>query len=171
MPDAEIYAESILGVTFLRKVDYLVFSGHISYLYTYQIKRIMSKRVWIIPIVIVAVNALAILIRWSSLPETLLAHFDLQGNAGGSMPRNTLLWYPLAGAMVCGIAYVIARKVGKQGLQTGLIIMASGIGLFILSSTMVTLTRGTMPVFMLAEPVILVAAIVAFVICLVKGRK
>ena len=72
----------------------------------------MSKRAWIIPLVIVAVNALAILIRWSSLPETLLAHFDLQGHAGGSMP-----------------------------------------------------------VFMLAEPVILVAAIVVFVICLVKGRK
>ena len=171
MPDAEIYAESIFGVIFLRKVYFFFQAWQFAYLYTHQSKPIMSKRTWIIPLVIVAVNALAILIRWSSLPETLLAHFDLQGNAGGSMPRNTLLWYPLAGAMVCGIAYVIARKVGKQGLQTGLIIMASGIGLFILSSTMVTLTRGTMPVFMLAEPVILVAAIVAFVICLVKGRK
>jgi type III secretory pathway component EscS len=31
---------------------------------------------------------------------------------------------------------------------------------------MVTLTTGKMPVFMLAEPVILVAAVVGFIICL-----
>lgn len=130
----------------------------------------MSKRAWIIPILIVLVNAVAVLIRWSSLPETLPAHYDLQGNAGGSMPRSALLFYPLIGAAVCGIAYVVARK-GKPGLQSGLIILASGIGLVILSSTLVTLTSGTTPVFMLAEPVILLAAIVAFVVCLVKGRK
>lgn len=128
----------------------------------------MSKRAWIIPILIAAVNALAVLIRWKFLPEMLPAHFDLQGNAGGSMPRSTLLFYPLIGAIVCGIAYLVARKVAKPGLQSGLIILASGIGLVILSSTMVTLTSGTMPVFMLAEPVILVAAIVVFVICLVR---
>ena len=131
----------------------------------------MSRRGWIIPILIVAVNALAILIRWKSLPEILPAHFDLQGNAAGSMPRGTLLYYPLIGAVVCGIAYAIASKVGKPALQKGLIILASGIGLVILSSTMVTLTTGTTPVFMLAEPVILLASVVAFVICLVKGRK
>ena len=131
----------------------------------------MSKRAWIIPVLIVAVNALAILILWKSLPEILPAHFDLQGNAGGSMPRSTLLFYPLIGAIVCGIAYAVARKIVKPGLQNGLIILASGIGLVILSSTMVTLTSGTTPVFMLAEPVILVAAIVASVICLVKARK
>ncbi len=131
----------------------------------------MSKRAWIIPVLIVAVNALAILIRWKSLPEILPAHFDLQGNAGGSMPRSTLLFYPLIGAVVCGIAYAIARKVGKPGIRSGMIILASGIGLVILSSTMVTLTSGTTPVFMLAEPVILLAAIVASVICLVKARK
>ena len=129
----------------------------------------MSKRAWLFPILIVAVNALAILIRWNALPETLPAHFDLQGHAGGSMPRSTLLFYPLAGAIICGIAYAIARKAGK--LQSGLVILASGIGLVILSSTMVTLTSGTMPVFMLAEPVILLAAVVAFIICLVKARK
>lgn len=129
----------------------------------------MSKRAWLFPILIVAVNALAILIRWNALPETLPAHFDLQGHAGGSMPRSTLLLYPLAGAIICGIAHAIARKAGK--LQSGLVILASGIGLVILSSTMVTLTSGTMPVFMLAEPVILLAAVVAFIICLVKARK
>lgn len=131
----------------------------------------MNKRAWIIPILIVAVNALAILIRWNSLPEMLPAHFDLQGNAAGSMPRNTLLFYPLISAIVCGIAYAVSCRVSKPGLRKGLVILTSGIGLVILSSTMVTLTSGTTPVFMLAEPVILLAAIVAFVICLVKGRK
>jgi len=131
----------------------------------------MNKRAWIIPALIVVVNALAILIRWSSLPETLPAHFDLQGNASGSMPRTTLLFYPLAAAVLCGIAYAVACKVGKKGLNCGLVILASGIGLVVLSSTLVTLTFGSTPVFMLAEPIILVAAIVAFIICLVKARK
>lgn len=139
----------------------------------------MSKRGWIIPVLIVAVNALAILIRWKSLPEMLPAHFDLQGHAGVSMPRNTLLFYPLMGAVICGIAYAVARigntrsksNARAEGLRSGLIILSAGIALVILSSTMVTLTTGTMPVFMLAEPVILVAAIAAFVVCLVRARK
>ena len=43
--------------------------------------------------------------------------------------------------------------------------------LVLLSSTMVTLTSGTMPIFMLAEPVILLAAVIGFVVCFVKSRK
>lgn len=129
----------------------------------------MSKRTWIIPALIVVVNALAVLIRWNTLAEILPAHFDLDGNAGGSMSRNTLIFYPLASAVICGIAYFIARKFGK--LNSGLVILTTGIGLIILSSTLVTLTYGTMPIFMLAEPAIMVAAIVGFVICLVKARK
>ena len=62
-------------------------------------------------------------------------------------------------------------KARAEGLRSGLIILSAGIALVILSSTMVTLTTGTMPVFMLAEPVILVAAIAAFVVCLVRARK
>ena len=139
----------------------------------------MRKLGWIIPILIVFVNACAILLRWNALPETLPAHFDLQGNASGSMSRGTLLFYPLAGAVVCGLAYAVARFVSRRaknkamvdGLRSGLILLAAGIALVILSSTMVTLTSGTMPVFMLAEPVILLAAIVAFVVCLAKARK
>ena len=38
-------------------------------------------------------------------------------------------------------------------------------------STMVSLTAGTMPVFMLAEPVVLLAAVIGFVVCFVKSRK
>ena len=126
----------------------------------------MIKRSWIIPILIVALNALAIIVRWSSLPELLSAHYDLQGNAGGTMPRSVLLLYPLIGAAVCLVAYVVARM--KQKLQSGLVILASGICLVLLSSTMVTLTAGTMPVFMLAEPVILLAAVIGFLFCIVR---
>ena len=139
----------------------------------------MNKRGWLIPLLIVVVNALAVLLRWHSLQDMLLAHFDLQGNAGGSMPRETLLFYPLAGAVICGIAYAVAGLVSKrsknrtmaEGLRSGLIILTAGIALVILSSTMVTLTSGTTPVFMLAEPVILALALVAFVICIVRARK
>ena len=129
----------------------------------------MIKRSWIIPILIVALNALAIIVRWSSLPELLSAHYDLQGNAGGTMPRSMLFMYILMGAVICLIAYIIGRM--KQKLQKGLVILASGICLVLLSSTMVTLTFGTMSFFMLAEPVILLAAVIGFVVCVVKFRK
>ena len=90
----------------------------------------MNKRSWIFPIVIVLMNALAVVVRWNSLQDTLPAHFDLQGNAVGSMSRNVLLL-----------------------------------------STFVTLTSGTMPVFMLAEPVVLLATVVACIVYIVKYRK
>lgn len=54
---------------------------------------------------------------------------------------------------------------------TGLTILASGISLVLLSSAMVTLTSGTMLVFMLAEPFILLGAIAGFVISVIKARK
>ena len=129
----------------------------------------MIKRGWFIPIFILAINAIAIIVRWSSLPELLPAHFDLQGNPSGTMPRTMLILYPVMSAFICLMAYLIAKK--KHKLQTGLVILTSGISLILLSSTMVTLTFGTMPVFMLAEPVILLVAIVGFVVCYVKSRK
>lgn len=129
----------------------------------------MNKRNWLIPILIVALNALAVLVQWNSLPEPLPAHFDLQGNASGTMPRSMLLLYLLMGAAVCLMGYVIGRM--KPKLQTGLVILASGICLVLFLSTMVSLTAGTMPVFMLAEPVVLLAAVIGFGICFVKSRK
>ena len=129
----------------------------------------MIKRGWFIPILIVAINALAIVVRWSSLPEIVPAHFDLQGNAGGTMPRSMLIMYPLIGAAIGLIVYLLALKMPK--LQKGFVILASGIGLILLSSVMVTLTAGKMPLFMLAEPVILLLAVIAFVICALKSSK
>ena len=129
----------------------------------------MNKRGWFIPILIVAVNVLAVLVRWSSLAEVIPAHFDLQGNAGGSMPRNVLLLYPLIGAVICLAAYAVSRIWHK--FRTGLIIMASGIALVLLSSTMVSLTFGKFPFFMLAEPVILLLAVIASIITTVRSHR
>ena len=126
----------------------------------------MNKRGWLIPILIVAVNAIAIILQWSNLPEVLPAHFDLEGNASGSMSRSLLPFYPLAGAALCLIAYLVGWLSKK--LQKGLIFLTSGICLVLLLSTLVTLTTGTTPVFMLAEPVVLLASIVAFIICIRK---
>ena len=122
----------------------------------------MNKSGWLITILIVAVNVTAIIARWRTLPEILPAHFDLQGNASGSMARTMLLLYPLASAVVCLIAYLIAGK--KPKLQTG-------ISLVLLSSALVTLTSGSMPFFMLAEPVILLVSVIAFIISVIKSRK
>ena len=80
-----------------------------------------------------------------------------------------LLLYILIGTAVCLIAYMVGRM--KQKLQTGLVILSSGISLVLFLSSMVTLTYGTMPIFMLAEPVILLAAVIGFVVCVVKSRK
>ncbi len=129
----------------------------------------MSKKMWFIPILIVALNALAIIVRWGSLSELLPAHFDLEGNAGGTMPRSMLLVNIAIGAVVCLIAYIIGRQ--NQNIQKGMVILSSGISLVLFCSTMVTLTSGTMPIFMLAEPVILLAAIIGFVVSAVKSRK
>lgn len=129
----------------------------------------MNKKNWFIPVLIVVLNALAIIIRWSSLPELLPAHFDLEGNAGGTMPRNALLYQPMIGAAVCLSAYIYARI--KNRLQTGLVILSSGICMVLLLSTLVTLTMGRMPVFMLAEPVVLLAAVAAGIISMVKSCK
>ena len=85
------------------------------------------------------------------------------------MPRTTLIMYPLIAAAVCLAGYVIARI--KQTLQTPLVILASGISLIVLFSTLVTLTSGKMPFFMLAEPVILILTVIAFIICALKSRK
>ena len=128
----------------------------------------MNKRGWLIPIMAVTVNLLVIILRWCSLSEQLPAHFDLQGNASGTMPRSMLLLYILMGAGVCLVSYIIGRM--KQNIRTSLAILASGICLVLFSSTMVTLTSGTMPIFMLAEPVILLAAVIGAVISVFKSR-
>lgn len=129
----------------------------------------MNKRYWFIPILIVVANALAVIVRWSSLSDQLPAHFDLQGNASGTMPRNMLILYVLIGAAICLITYLIGRM--KHKLQAGLIVLSLGVCLVLLLSTMVTLTSGTMPVFMLAEPVVLLIAVVGFVVAVVRSHK
>lgn len=128
----------------------------------------MNKRSWFIPVLIIAVNVLAIVIRWSSLSEIVPAHFDLEGNAGGTMPRMQLLMFPLISAVVLLICYVVARL--WQKLQKGLVVLSSGICIVILLSELVTLTSGTMPIFMLAEPVVLLAAVVGFTVCIRYGK-
>ncbi len=129
----------------------------------------MNKRGWLIPIAIVAVNALAIICCWKSLPDPLPAHYDLQGNPDGVMQRGVLSIYPLIGAVICLAAYMIARI--KSSLQSALIILTSGVCLVVLSSSLVSLTFGKIPLFMLAEPVILLIAVAASVISILKSRK
>ena len=129
----------------------------------------MNKKSWLIPLLIVALNALSIMLLWRHLPEQLPAHYDIQGNAGGIMPRSALLLYILVGVVVCLITYTIGHM--KQKLPKGVVILASGVCLVLFSSTMVTLTSGTMPIFMLAEPIILLAAIVGFTVSVVRSYK
>ena len=132
------------------------------------ISKIMKNKYWFIPIFIIAVTAAAILLSWNALPEVLPAHFDLEGNASGSMPRMQLLMFPLISAVVCLVCHVVARL--RQKLQKGMVVLSSGICIVILLSVLVTLTQGTMPIFMLAEPVVLLAAVVGFAVCIRYGK-
>lgn len=129
----------------------------------------MNKKYWLIPFFIVAINALVIIVRWTSMSEILPAHYDLQGNASGTMPRKMLLLYVFMSAAVFLISCLIGRM--KQNIQTSMFILASGICLVLHASTMVTLTSGSMPIFMIAEPVILLATAIGFVFCAIKFRK
>ena len=85
------------------------------------------------------------------------------------MPRKMLLLYLLMSAAVFLISCLIGRM--KQNIQASMLILASGICLVLLASTMVTLTSGSMPIFMIAEPVILLATVIGFVFYAVKFRK
>lgn len=81
----------------------------------------MNKRAWLIPMLIVLINALIIMVKWSSLEDSLPAHYDLEGNPNGVMSRSVLLLYPLIGFIICIVAYAIALK--KDRFQAGLVIL------------------------------------------------
>ena len=135
---------------------------------------------WMIPAIIIIVNACAICIRWSALPDVFPAHFDPAGNASGSMAKTTLIFYPVISMLLCMVTYGIYTLVNKKfklkpdekGLRLcGLHVFSSCLALTILSSTLVTLTFGKCPIFMFAEPVIMVAGIITLIVCLIKAKK
>ena len=74
---------------------------------------------------------------------------------------------PVIGLVIGLLAYWLRCRFHLRGLLA----LTIGIELVLLSSTMVTLTHGTMPVFMLAEPVILVIALAVSITIFVKSRK
>ena len=134
---------------------------------------------WMVPVIIIIVNVCAIWIRWSALADVLPAHFDPAGNASGTMAKTTLIYYPVISLMLClttyGI-YTLANNLFKlrpdeRGLRLcGLHVFASCLTLTVLSSTLVTLTMGTCPLFMFAEPILLLAGIITLIVCLVKAK-
>ena len=85
------------------------------------------------------------------------------------MPRGMLILY-----LLCSIAFGLISFVAtlvKPRLQKTMAILATGVTFIVLLSTLVTLTSGTMPVLMIAEPVVLLITVVFAVISLIKSRK
>ena len=137
----------------------------------------LRKYGWMVPVIIIIVNVCAIWIRWSAMADVLPAHFDPAGNASGSMAKTTLIFYPVISLMLCLVTYgiyTLANNIFKlrpdeKGLRMcGLHVLASCLALTVLSSTLVTLTMGTNPLFMFAEPVLMLAGIITLIICLIK---
>ena len=119
---------------------------------------------WMVPAIIIIVNVFVIWIGWNSRPNM----------------RNTrLIVYPVISLMLClatyGI-YTLAENIFhlrpyERGLRIcGLHVFASCLTLTVLSSTLVTLTRGVCPLFMVAEPILLLAGIITLIVCLVKAK-
>ena len=134
---------------------------------------------WMVPVIIIIVNVCAIWIRWSALPHVLPAHFDPAGNASGSMAKTTLIFYPIISLLLCLVTYGIYALPSKmfklrpdeKGLRLcGLHVLASCLALTVLSSTLVTLTTGTNPLFMFAEPVLMIIGVTTLIICLIKAK-
>ncbi len=76
--------------------------------------------------------------------------------------------------LLCSTAFGLISFVAtlvKPRLQKTMAILASGVTFIVLLSTLVTLTSGTMPALMLAEPVVLLITLVSAVISLIKTRK
>ena len=137
------------------------------------------KNGWMVPAIIIIVNVCAIWIRWSVLSDVLPAHFDPAGNASGSMAKTTLIFYPVISLMLCLVTYgiyalannIFKLKPDERGLRMcGLHVFTSFLALTVLSSTLVTLTMGTCPLFMFAEPVLLIAGITILIVCLIKAK-
>lgn len=129
-------------------------------------------RIGWVPALVVLVNLILILAVWHSLPETMPAHYDTDGNAAGSFPRYALWFYPLAGIILWlgtyGVAAVIQRLFHAKSSPVGLLAFSSALTLAVLCSTCVAITAGRYPIFMYMEPVFVVAGLVVLV---VTGRK
>ena len=172
---------SLSTIHLLIKTNLNVTKNLITFVKDYKIDNMKWRKYgWMVPVIIIVVNVCAIWIRWSGLPDVLPAHFDPAGNASGSMDRNTLIFYPVISLLLCLVTYGIYTlaanmfklRADEKGLRiSGLHVLASSLALTVLSSTMVTLTFGTQPIFMFAEPVLLVAGITTLIICLIKVGK
>ena len=152
----------------------------ITFVEDYKINRMKWRKYgWMVPVIIIIVNVCAIWIRWSALADVLPAHFDPAGNASGTMAKTTLIYYPIISLMLCLVTYgiytlannIFKLKPDEKGLRLcGLHVFASCLTLTVLSSTLVTLTMGTCPLFMFAEPILLLAGIITLIVCLVKAK-
>lgn len=129
----------------------------------------------IVPAAVILINLILILTAWKNLPDTLPAHFDPQGNASGSMPRNMLLFYPLVSAAICLVSYAVYALIRKMfhtsSNPTGMQAFTCGIALMILSSTCLTLTMGQASIFMFMEPVFLIAGIVILCVTAIRSHR
>ena len=104
---------------------------------------------------------------------------DLQQKAMNAKMMK-LIFYPIISLMLCLVTYgiyalannIFKLKPDEKGLRLcGLHVFASCLALTVLSSTLVTLTMGTCPLFMFAEPVLMLAGIITLIVCLVKAAR
>lgn len=128
---------------------------------------------------VLAVTVILLAVCYGTLPAELPAHFDLEGHASGTMPRPSLWLMPVMAIFVShllpALVLLVARVFHLSARRKDVILCCSltlslAVALIVLCSVGVTLTRGTVPALMLAEPVILLAAIAAIVVQLVNLR-
>ena len=114
------------------------------------------KKYW--PLLVApAIMIILLAFSWQGLSPQLASHFDAQGNATSAMSRSVLLLFPVVGFLV-GLIPLAFRK-SRLRVPASVLL-----GLVVLSSMCVTLTRGQQPLFMFVEPVLLAGAVVCLCI-------
>ena len=123
---------------------------------------------------ITLVGAALALLAWDRLPMSLPCHFNLRGESSATMPRWRLLVLPAASLLINIAAFLLPRLLPEARRKWGLLlsgIASIGLAAILLLSESVTLTRGTMPFFMLAEPFVLIVTAIAFIIFVLKTKR
>ncbi|MCQ2283747.1 MAG: hypothetical protein MJZ57_02465 [Bacteroidales bacterium] len=132
------------------------------------------RKLFLLALVVAGLTLLCIGVKIHHLPNPVPQHFNLQGISHGSMPLARIWTYPMLSAGLILLLYILAHCLRRarraQCWQHCCGLAAVAAALIILSSTCVTLTLGQSPIFMLAEPLILLLALVGIIFCWIKQR-
>ena len=130
----------------------------------------MRNRLWILSSLIILLDFALVLFCKRVLRSEIPLHISLDGSYADTMPYARLFLYPLVSLVLSAGIYIVSALLFKRfpklddakGIRCTIIdIAVCCLALIILCSTCVALTMGKVHFFMFAEPIILLAMLVA----------